>query len=71
MGHVDLARLLMEHGADVAAQDEVGETPLHQASSGGHVDLAQLLIDHGADAAAQGEYGLTPLHQAFAGVISI
>ena len=64
MGHVDLARLFIEHGADVAAQSKDGTTPLHRASEGGHVDLAQLLIEHGADAAAQCKKGTTPLHQA-------
>jgi len=64
VGHIDVARLLIDHGADVAAQSKDGTTPLHRASKGGHVDLAQLLIDHGADASAQDEDGTTPLHGA-------
>ena len=63
-GHIDLARLLIEHGANVAAQDKDGTTPLHRASEEGHVDLARLLIEHGADVAAQDKYGTAPLHQA-------
>ena len=63
-GHVDVAQLLIEHGADVVAQDEYGSTPLHQASKGGGVDLPRLLIQHGAKAAAQNEHGWTPLHMA-------
>jgi ankyrin repeat protein len=47
--YVELARLLVEHGADVAAQDSCGLTPLHLAKDVGFV---QFLIDHGADAAA-------------------
>ena len=66
-GYVDLARLLIEHSADVAAQDEDGTTPLYGASSWGRVDLARLLIEHGADVAAQSNNGTTPLHQASSG----
>ena len=53
VGHVDVARLLIEHGADAAAQDNDGMTPLHWASEGGHVDVARLLIEHGVDGAVQ------------------
>ena len=63
-GHVDLARLLIEYGADAAAQSKDGTTPLHLASEGGHVDLDRLLIEHGADVAAQSKAGMTPLHLA-------
>jgi len=44
-----LAQVLIEHGADVNAQDDNKSTPLHLASSGGHVELAQVLIEHGAN----------------------
>ena len=64
MGHIDLARLLTEHGADTAAQSEDGTTPLHWASKLGHVDLARFLIEHGADVAVQRGDGTTPLHWA-------
>ena len=67
VGHVDMARLLIEHGADAAAQSKDGTTPLHQASLYGHVDVARLLIEHGANAAAQDQYGTTPLHWASEG----
>ena len=66
-GYVDVARLLIEHGADVATQREDGWTPLHLAASWGHVDLALLLIEHGADVVAQDEHGRTPLHRASLG----
>jgi ankyrin repeat protein len=45
---MDLALLLIEHGASATAQDEYGWTPLHRASEGGHEDLAQLLMSAGA-----------------------
>lgn len=57
-------RLLIEHGADVTAQDETLSTPLHMASSSGIPDLVQLLIEHGADANGQDQSHRTPLHLA-------
>jgi len=63
-GHIDPAQLLIEHGADPAAQTTNGMTPLHWASDRCHVGLARLLVEHGADVAAQAEDGTTPLHQA-------
>ena len=62
-GHVDVSRLLIEHGADAAAQSKDRTTPLHRASFWGHVDVARLLIEHGADVAAQNKDGMTPLHE--------
>jgi len=63
-GRLDVARFLVEHGANVAAQDQCGSTPLHEASERGHLDVARFLVEHGANAAARDEGGLTPLHQA-------
>jgi ankyrin repeat protein len=63
-GKVDLARFLIEHGADVSAKDKNGLTPLHWAVQGGvgNVDLARLLVEHGADATAWDNDRSTPLH---------
>jgi len=63
-GHGDIARILVEQGANVAAQDQRGSTPLHKASRNGHLDVAQFLVKHGADVAAQDQRGKTPLHKA-------
>ena len=63
-GHVDLARMLIERGADVSAQKEDGSTALHLASENGYVDLSRMLIERGADISAQNEDGLTALHLA-------
>jgi ankyrin repeat protein len=65
-GHVEAARVLVEHGADVTAQDEDGLTPLHQLSRSppGKVDVARFLVEHGADVTAQDNHGSTALHQA-------
>ena len=50
-GHLEVAQVLIEHGADLAAQTEDGSTPLHWASERGHVEVVQLL-EHEAKAAA-------------------
>jgi len=59
---VDIARLLIDHGANVnARQVESGFTPLHEAAANGQVDLASLLLDRGADVNARMNDGRTPL----------
>jgi len=63
-GHLDIARFLVDHGANVAAQGRNGATPLHVASLNGRLDLAQFLVEHGANTAAQDQDGWTPLHSA-------
>lgn len=42
----DIIMLLLEKGADVAAHDIHGETPLHQAITTGRPSLTQLLLRH-------------------------
>jgi len=56
-GHVDLARMLIDRGANVSAQMNDGSTPLHLASENGHVDVARMLVDRGADVSAQKKDG--------------
>jgi len=63
-GHVDVARMLVERGAALSAQDKDGRTPLQLASSKGHVDVARMLVERGADVSTQAKDGWTPLHWA-------
>jgi ankyrin repeat protein len=65
-GHRDLARLLIERGADVDARSRStrfarDNTPLHAAAANGQTAVAELLLEHGADCNARDGSGFTPL----------
>lgn len=63
-GNIDL---LLELGADVAARDKYGDTPLHMAAgSGFSPGMVKALLDHGADPLAEDNMGGTPLARALA-----
>lgn len=60
-GHLDLARRLIERGADV---NKTGWTPLHYAATGGHLAIVELLLEHHAYIDAESPNGTTPLMMA-------
>jgi hypothetical protein len=59
-GFAEVARLLIESGANVNASDARGNTALHYAASRGDAELVQLLLESGADPLAANEAGETP-----------
>ena len=61
-GHVEVARVLLEHGADVNVEDISKWTPLRHALDEGHVEIARVLLDKGANVSAQGVDDWMPLH---------
>ncbi len=63
-GEVEIARMLIDAGADVDVQDEDGSTALHLAAMFGEIEIVQMLIDVGADKDIQNKRGNTPLHNA-------
>jgi ankyrin repeat protein len=72
-GHLEIARLLIDHGARVELADDDGVTPLISAivnasiirvnstGTSDHLKIAQRLLDAGADVNAADWYGETPL----------
>jgi len=61
-GDLDVARLLLSWGADVAAASKDGQTSLYLASENGNEAVARLLVDRRADVTAADKDGQTPLH---------
>jgi len=60
-----MARLLVEHGADVTLPSRgMYWTPLHMAAGAGSVDIVSLLIASGASVNAEDLAGATPLDRA-------
>lgn len=57
----DIARTLIEHGANVNARGDNDVTPLHTAAARGNLESATLLLDHGADINAATKDGKTPM----------
>ena len=60
-GDVDIAEILIAHGADVNAKDSGGNTALHAAAWDGRDEVVKLLLSKGAEADAKRSDGLTPL----------
>ncbi|MFQ5571831.1 MAG: ankyrin repeat domain-containing protein [Rhodothermales bacterium] len=60
----DVATFLIQQGADVNAQDTLGNTALHDAVAMKRTEVAALLLENGANPNLKGSYGRTPLHVA-------
>ena len=57
--HINVARLLLEHGADVNAWDNNHNMPLHLALESGRSDVACLLVEHGVNVDVVNGKGMT------------
>ncbi|KAK3284111.1 hypothetical protein CYMTET_8221 [Cymbomonas tetramitiformis] len=63
-GHVDIARILIEAGAEVDAVSVDGATPLHLAAAAGHFHVVKLLLQNHANTTRADAFGSVPLHEA-------
>jgi ankyrin repeat protein len=65
-GQDSVARVLLEHHADVAAtsKNAMKVTPLHSAAAGRHMALVRALLEHGAPVNAKQQQSWTALHAA-------
>jgi len=67
---LDIARVLLDHGATANSEDYFGRTPLHLVAEGRYnfeqdrIRIVQLLLERSADVNAQDENNATPLHLA-------
>jgi len=68
-GHIEVARVLLEHGTDTEIRDKRDWSPLERASESsesGHVEIVRVLLEHGANVRALDQNHQTPLHIASA-----
>ena len=59
--HLPAARLLMESGADVNAQDNMRNSPFLYAGASGYLEIVKLCLQHNADFNVVNRYGGTAL----------
>jgi ankyrin repeat protein len=62
LGHLTVARFLLDSGADPNVANKWGQTPLYLAVQNGHKSLVELLLTHGAKVQIAEGSGYTPLH---------
>lgn len=60
-GQDQIARTLIDHGANVNAKADNDLTPLHTAAARGNIEAATLLLEHGADISATSKDGKKPI----------
>ena len=64
VGHIEIARFLVKHGAGVNVRDDKLQTPLHLAAEAGHMEVVQFLVEHGAEVNVRDTNEQTALHMA-------
>lgn len=64
MGHLEIARILLQYGANHSETALSGIRPLHEAIENGHVEIVRLLISYGADPCLATYSGQLPIAMA-------
>ena len=64
MNSVEMAKLLIEHGANVNVRDKKGRRPIHSAAGQNSLEVAKLLTEHRTDVSARDNDRITPMHHA-------
>ncbi len=59
-GHREMVRFLLDRGADIEGEYDLGERALKRAAEAGHEDIVELLLDRGADPNHSDWSGVTP-----------
>jgi cytohesin len=65
-GHLEVARALLQAGANARKSNDYGRTPLHLASGEGHIEIVRALLEAGAGADVRkcDVDGWSPIHHA-------
>ena len=64
-GDTAVVQYLIEHGADINAQDEIlSRTAIHFAAENGNIDCIKYLTEHGANLQDKDSFGATAFHHA-------
>jgi len=63
-GHLDIAHLLLQYGANHSETAQSGIRPLHEAVENGFVEVVRLLLAYGADPCLATYSGQTPIQLA-------
>ena len=61
-GHIEVAQLLLAHGADINSRSALDLTPLHITSEMGYLKIVKWLLNNGANVNSQDVRGHVPLH---------
>ncbi|WP_419214522.1 ankyrin repeat domain-containing protein [Wolbachia endosymbiont of Rhagoletis cingulata] len=64
LGRMELAEYLIDKGADINRQDNIGRTFLHKAAEGGNSAAVKFLVEKGARLDVLDKWNDTPLHVA-------
>ena len=59
-GGVEVAKVLVDAGAEINRQCEHGRTALHMAAAWGHLELVKFLLEHAADHSIRDQEDMTP-----------